>query len=59
MIKGKEISDAKEMMRRILYERRNILIDYLKMKVQSEDWHAVRDAAVDIEVIDAKLEILE
>ncbi len=59
MIKGKEITDAKEMMRRILYERRNILIDYLKMKMQAEDWHGSRDAIVDIEMIDSKLEVLE
>lgn len=34
--------------------RRETLIAYLLSSVEAEDWHAVRDAAVDIEVLDAK-----
>ena len=33
--------------------RRETLIAYLLSSVEAEDWHAVRDAAVDIEVLDA------
>jgi hypothetical protein len=35
-------------------DARQILIDYLKMKVDQADWHGVRDAAVDIEIMEAK-----
>jgi len=31
-----------------------ILIAYLLMKVAQEDWHAVRDACVDIETLEAR-----
>lgn len=34
------------------------LIDYLKSKIDAEDFHAVQDAASDIREIDAKLEVL-
>jgi hypothetical protein len=33
---------------------RQTLIAYLRMKVDQEDWHGVRDCAVDIEILDAK-----
>lgn len=32
------------------------LIEYLKSKVASEDWHAVSDAAIDLRVLDAEIE---
>lgn len=35
-------------------EQRKILIDYLMMKAYQQDWHGVRDACVDIEVLEAK-----
>jgi hypothetical protein len=35
--------------------QRNILIKYLLMKVETEDFHAVADAAMDLREIDAKL----
>ncbi len=41
-----------------LKERRKVLIDYLKMKAEMEDWHGVRDACVDIELIDAQIKLL-
>jgi hypothetical protein len=38
-------------------DARQVLIDYLKMKVEQEDWHAVRDACVDIEIIEKQLQV--
>jgi hypothetical protein len=35
------------------------MIEYLKLKLDQEDWHGVADAAMDIREIVAKLEILE
>ena len=35
-------------------EHRAALIQYLKAKVDICDWHAVRDAAVDIEIVEAR-----
>lgn len=34
-------------------ERRRILIEYLKMKTECEDWHGVADAACDLREMDA------
>lgn len=34
------------------------LIEYLRMKIDAEDWHAVADAAMDLREIDAKLQVL-
>jgi hypothetical protein len=33
----------------------DVMIEYLLTKVRLRDWHAVRDAAVDIEIMEAKL----
>jgi hypothetical protein len=38
-------------------DARQVMIDYLKMKVDQEDWHAVRDACVDIEIIEKQLQV--
>jgi len=35
-------------------ERRAVLIKYLKLKVQEEDWHGVADAANDLREMDAE-----
>lgn len=36
------------------YERhRRILIEYLRMKVEQQDWHGVADAANDLRELDA------
>lgn len=35
------------------------MIDYLKMKVDEQDYHGVADAAMDIRDIDSALEALE
>lgn len=32
---------------------RELLIEYLKMKVYEEDWHGVADAAMDLREVDA------
>lgn len=34
-------------------EKRRILIEYLRMKAESEDWHGVADAACDLRELDA------
>jgi hypothetical protein len=34
------------------------LVDYLKLKVEQQDWHGVADAAMDIREIEAKLSVL-
>lgn len=35
-------------------DARQALIDYLKMKVDQSDWHAVSDAANDLRVLEAQ-----
>lgn len=35
-------------------DQKDILIDYLLVKVQQEDWHGVADAAMDIRELEAK-----
>jgi hypothetical protein len=35
------------------------LVEYLKLKVLQEDWHAVADASMDIREIEAKLQLLK
>lgn len=44
--------------RRQLLSKRQVLIQYLLMKVDDDDFHAVGDAAVDIREVDAKLSML-
>ncbi len=41
-----------------LKTRKGILVAYLKMKLDAEDWHAVQDAASDIRELDAQIEML-
>lgn len=38
-----------------LVRERAVLIDYLRVKTEAEDWHAVADAAMDLREIDAQL----
>ena len=38
-----------------LLNQRQILINYLLMKVEAEDWHAVCDAGMDLRELDMKL----
>lgn len=35
-------------------KRWHILVAYLKAKLAERDWHGVRDAAADLEVLEAK-----
>jgi len=35
-------------------EHHAALVAYLKVKVEARDWHGVRDAAVDIEILEAR-----
>lgn len=44
--------------KRALKDRVESLKSYIYSCIQNEDWHGVRDAATDIEVAKAKLEIL-
>jgi hypothetical protein len=34
---------------------RTVYINYLRVKIEFEDWHGVRDIAAELEVIDAKI----
>lgn len=31
---------------------KQIMVDYLKLKVEQEDWHGVRDAAAELETLE-------
>lgn len=42
-----------------LQAEKMILITYLKLKLEIEDWHGVADAAMDIREVEAKLSMLE
>lgn len=35
-------------------QRKQIMLDYLLLMVELEDWHGVRDAAADLELMEAK-----
>lgn len=36
-------------------ERKRFMIDYLKLKIQEQDWHGVADAAMDLREIEVEL----
>jgi len=38
--------------------RKKILVGYMQSSIGVEDWHAVRDAVVDVELIEKELEVL-
>jgi len=38
--------------------QRETMLAYLRLRVEMQDWHGVRDAATDIEVIEGKLQLL-
>lgn len=42
-----------------LKEQRDLMVDYLNLKIAVEDWHGVADAAMDLREIDAKLVVLK
>ena len=37
-----------------MVDRRGLLIEYLKMKVDEGDWHGVADAAMDLREVEAE-----
>ena len=41
-----------------LEQRKKVLIQYIYSSITIEDWHGVRDAASDIEVIEGKIDVL-
>jgi hypothetical protein len=43
----------------LLEENKKILIEYLSLKATEHDWHGVSDAANDIRVIEAKVEVFK
>lgn len=42
-----------------LESQRALMIEYLRLRLDLEDWHGVMDAAADIREIDAKLSVLK
>lgn len=38
-----------------LQEQRDALIEYMKAKLEQEDWHGVSDAANDLRVLDVQI----
>jgi hypothetical protein len=38
-----------------LLEQKKVLIDYLLMKVSTEDWHGVADAAMDLRELEIEI----
>lgn len=38
-----------------LQEQHTILVAYLRAKMEAADWHGVRDAAVDIELLEVRM----
>jgi hypothetical protein len=43
----------------VLFDNREILLDYLKMKIEDEDWHGVQDCASDLRDVDSELKGLD
>lgn len=41
-----------------LQRQRATMLDYLRLRLSLEDWHGVRDAAADLEVIEGKLRVV-
>jgi len=54
----KELEKSSIIMRRQLLTKRDTLIQYLIMKVDDGDWHAVCDAGMDLRELEIKLESL-
>jgi hypothetical protein len=43
----------------VLRDKRANLIDYQRYRIDEKDWHGVRDAATDIEVVTGQIKELE
>lgn len=52
------IVNDKEKQIEFLIHSKSVMISYLRTKMDEHDWHGVCDAANDIRVIEAKLEVL-
>ena len=52
--------DLSELKARVkeLEQSKLAMVDYLKLKVTLQDWHAVMDASCDIREIDSELKVL-
>ena len=42
-----------------LERRKEVMIDYMRVKIQEEDWHGVSDAAMDIREMETEMRIRE
>lgn len=42
-----------------LANKRERMINYLKLKVEEEDWHGVADAAMDLREIEAQIKVIQ
>jgi hypothetical protein len=58
-MKKKDSFDRRDIELAQLMARRGTLIAYLASCVAVNDWHGVRDAAVDIEVVTARIESIQ
>lgn len=43
---------------RRLERQRQQMVNYINLRLELEDWHGVRDAAADLETIDAQIRLL-
>src|SRR5690606_30124820 len=43
---------------RRLERQRQQMVNYINLRLELEDWHGVRDAAADLEAIDAQIRLL-
>ena len=55
IVAGIEPADPREARIAFLEAARPKLIDYLKMKLEAEDWHGCQDAASDLRDVDCEL----
>lgn len=42
-----------------LQEHRKVYVDYMRLKLEEEDWHGVSDCANDLRELDREIEVLE
>jgi hypothetical protein len=52
-------NDNSAIIRNKLLKQRETLIEYLELKVETEDWHGVADAAMDLRELDIRLKVLD
>ena len=54
-----ELEAAAARLRIQLSASRAVYVDYIRDRMQAEDWHGCQDAGSDLREIDAKLEVLD